>query len=109
MRINKRLKEGILDEIQNLLNKGYNFDLPSFSAIPYRLFKSFFSDGQSKEELEIVIEKWKLAEHSYARRQITWFNKMIGELPQNKVLSIDINNKVFTKALEARVGKWYTE
>lgn len=107
-RVDFRIKQGIVKEIEGLLNLGFNFDLPSFSATPYKLFKSYFSGGKNPKDLKVITEKWKFKEHHLARTQSTWFKKMVSELPHKNVFQADINIKEFTKTLEERVGKWYT-
>lgn len=71
-RVEKRVKQGIVNEIKSLLKKGYTWDLPSMSACGYRVWKDFFEE---KATLEYTIQKWKFQEHDYARRQLTWFKK----------------------------------
>ena len=71
-RVDKRVKLGMEEEIKSLLAKGYTFDLPSMSALGYRQWRPYFEGKAKKQE---VIKRWKLDEHSYARRQLTWFKK----------------------------------
>lgn len=65
------LKEGLLDEVEGLVQK-YGWDTPAMAAIGYRQFKDYF-DG--REVLEEAIKKKKFSEHAYLRRQITWFKR----------------------------------
>lgn len=71
-RVLKMLEEGLLDEVAELIEKGYTFEVPSFSAIAYPLVKQFIEGTISKEEL---IDKWQQKERNYARRQETWFRR----------------------------------
>jgi tRNA dimethylallyltransferase len=76
VKINKRvlimLEEGLLDEVKELLKKGYLFDTPSFSAIAYPLAQKYLKKELTKEDF---IAKWQQKERNYARRQITWFKR----------------------------------
>lgn len=76
-RINKRVdimvKDGLVEEIKNLLDKGYNFDLRSFKAIGYKEFNGYFTGEKSLEE---VLEKIKQHSRNYAKRQLTWFRRV---------------------------------
>ena len=71
-RVEKRVKQGIINEIKSLLSKGYTWDLPSMSACGYRVWEDYF---EKKATLAETIQKWKFEEHDYARRQLTWFKK----------------------------------
>ncbi len=75
-RINDRVKialeEGLLDEVKDLIKKGYKFDTPSFTAIAYPLAKKY---SEKKINKETFVEMWQQAERNYARRQETWFKR----------------------------------
>ena len=86
-RVEKRVKQGIIDEIKGLLKKGYSWDLPAMSTLGYREWKPYFIKSKiknqklkiNKEELiKNIIDDWKLHERQYAKRQITWFKKQAG-------------------------------
>ena len=76
-RVEKRMEEGLLDEIAGLLHQGYDWRFPSFDALGYRQWRLWFEDKnkQSDDNKKMIIEKWKHEEHAYARRQMTWFKK----------------------------------
>jgi tRNA A37 N6-isopentenylltransferase MiaA len=57
------VKNGAMTEAKNLVNQ-YGWDLPSMTACGYKAFKS-----------KNFLEKWKILEHQYVRRQLTWFKK----------------------------------
>ncbi|MCR4263983.1 MAG: tRNA (adenosine(37)-N6)-dimethylallyltransferase MiaA [Candidatus Roizmanbacteria bacterium] len=72
MRVEKRVQQGIVEEIKSLLIMGYGWNSPGLQTIGYKEWKPYFEKKETRDE---VIQKWKLHEHSYARRQITWFKK----------------------------------
>ncbi|KKR71513.1 MAG: tRNA delta(2)-isopentenylpyrophosphate transferase, tRNA dimethylallyltransferase [Microgenomates group bacterium GW2011_GWC1_41_8] len=71
-RVEKRVEQGIIDEIKNVLKMGYGWDSPGLYTIGYKEWQPYF---EGKETKEAVVQKWKFNEHSYARRQLTWFKK----------------------------------
>ena len=77
-RVEERIEQGVIKEIQDLLQKGYSWDLPSMSGMGYQEFSSKLkvkSAKLTKEELKDIIQRWKWDEHNYARRQMTYLKK----------------------------------
>jgi len=74
-RINKRVdmmvEAGFLDEVRNLLNKGYNADLKSMQSIGYHHIAGFIKEEITWDE---AIRTMKRDTRRYAKRQFTWFN-----------------------------------
>jgi tRNA dimethylallyltransferase len=106
-RIEKRLKQGLLEEIKSLLNKGYTFSDLGMNTLGYKEFREYFTfikchSGLDPESIEIktilidsrlrgndnkntqkllsrAIEQWKKDEMDYARRQMLWNKKYFRE------------------------------
>lgn len=97
-RVEQQVKEGAKKEVQDLVKKGYSWDLPSMTAMGYREWRDFM-EGKITEEK--VIEKWKYNEHGYARRQMTWFRKMSG------IKWFDIAKESWQIEVEKLVKAWY--
>lgn len=86
-RVDAQIKRGIIDEVKNLLAKGYDWDLPSMSGLGHRQFKDYlYLDGQSVGlpaegwpagtlSLAKSIEILKRDTRHYAKRQISWFRR----------------------------------
>ena len=74
LRVDEMIKEGLLDEIQGLLNKGVTFDNQSMQGIGYKEFKDFFNNTKSKEE---CIKDVKTHTHQFIKRQYTWLNNQM--------------------------------
>ena len=76
-RINQRVdvmfNDGLLDEVEYLLQNGVNFDCQSMKAIGYKEFKDYFDKTATLDEIR---EKIKKNSRNYAKRQLTWFRKM---------------------------------
>src|SRR3989344_4874180 len=98
-RVDQRIKDGALDEVKELLKRGYSWDLHAFSSTGIRQLKEYF---EGKEKLEEAVNKWKLAEKQYAKRQLTWFKKM------KDIHWFDIETSNYQKQIEDLVQKWYT-
>ena len=83
-RVDERLRQGMEGEVETLVAK-YGRDIPAMSALGYR-----------------SLERWKLDEHAYARRQLTWFRKV------KDIRWFDITEAQWKRKVEALVRAWYT-
>jgi len=67
------LNNGLRDEVEGLLDKGYGSDLRSMNSIGYshmvKLLQKEWSEGE-------MLEKLTRDTRRYAKRQYTWFNKI---------------------------------
>jgi len=98
-RVEERVEKGIIEEIQKLIKKGYNWENSALGAtIGYKEWRPFFEGKASKEE---IIQRWKFAEHAYARRQMTWFKK------NKRICWFDIYQKNWQYKVEESVEDWY--
>jgi len=64
------IKSGLLDEVKDLMAKGYSLDLPSMSGIGYKQMAMFI---QGNMNLDTAIEQIKKETHRFARHQYAWF------------------------------------
>lgn len=69
-RVEKMMTAGLLDEVRDLLEAGYGWDVPAMSALGYQQFQPYF---EGEASLTDVIERIKLDTHDFIRRQYTWF------------------------------------
>ena len=69
-RVEMMIVEGLLDEVRQLLDRGYHRKLPSMSGLGYAELASHILDG---EQLEAAITRTKHNTHDFIRRQYTWF------------------------------------
>lgn len=100
VRVNKRIKQGIIREIEELRARGYTWDMPALSAIGYREWQPYCSKTQSYED---TIATWIRHEQQYAKRQLTWFKK------QQSLQWVDTKKKGWKKEVVTMVDTWYTE
>ncbi|MCX6069228.1 MAG: tRNA (adenosine(37)-N6)-dimethylallyltransferase MiaA [Chloroflexi bacterium] len=71
-RIESMFKNGLLNEVEKLLEKGYAPDLPSMSAIGYREAVAVI---QGKMSLDEAIVQMKRITRVFVRRQGNWFKE----------------------------------
>ena len=75
-RIEKRVdimfKNGLLEEVINLIKDGLTFDMQSMQGIGYKEFKDYF---EQKCDINQVKSSIILNSRHYAKRQITWFKR----------------------------------
>ncbi len=76
-RIDRMMEAGLLDEVANLLERGYNWGLPAMSGLGYRQFRPYFT---GEAQLAQCIERLKYDTHAFARRQDNWFRRLPGVL-----------------------------
>jgi tRNA dimethylallyltransferase len=69
-RINQMISDGLIEEVKNLLSKGYSPDLHSMSAIGYHEISDYL---QNKITYEDAIMLMKRRTRQFVRRQANWF------------------------------------
>ncbi len=74
-RVNSMMEKGLLTEVEELLARGYTFDLPSMSGLGYKHIGMVL---QGKTDLPTAIQQIKFDTHRFARHQYSWFH------PQDK-------------------------
>lgn len=74
-RVDKMFRQGLVEETQELLNKGIDESSPPFRALGYKHVLKYLKKEISLEE---AVNSTKKDTRHYAKRQITWFRKMKG-------------------------------
>jgi tRNA dimethylallyltransferase len=72
-RLKKRLYEGMIDEVKNLLDMGITHKKLSFFGLEYKFISQHLQGELSYNDM---YQKLNSAIHSFAKRQMTWFRKM---------------------------------
>ena len=72
-RVDEMLKNGLLKEMKELLEKGYNEKSSGMNTVGYREFFPYFEE---KRNLEECIQEIKKNTRNYAKRQFTWYRKI---------------------------------
>lgn len=102
-RVEKRIGQGLLDEIQTLLSDGYTWHHQSMNTLGYKEWKDWFEKpiDRSQDMKDAIVRKWQFDEHAYARRQMTWFRK------EKKITWFDVTNPDTEKNIMDTVSAWY--
>jgi tRNA dimethylallyltransferase len=74
-RVDKMIEAGLPAEVQDLVNRGYDWHLPAMSGLGYIQFRPYIDPEGSlgKVSLGEVVERIKIETHDFIRRQYTWF------------------------------------
>jgi len=71
-RVGMQIRDGLQEEVGELLKVGYDWKLPSMSSIGYREFRDFFDNKITLlQTVELIIKDTA----QYAKRQMTWFKR----------------------------------
>ena len=98
LRVEKRMREGMRDEITSLLEKGVKWNMQSMSSIGYKQWYKYF---KGEEAFSDVSRNWKLAERKYAKRQMTWFKK------DERVQWFSATDENYVKKIVKLVQTWH--
>jgi len=71
-RVNRMVEQGLLEEVQSLLDKGYGQALSALQAIGYKELLGVLS---GEKTLETAVEQIQQATRRYAKRQLSWFKR----------------------------------
>jgi tRNA dimethylallyltransferase len=82
-RVDKMIQSGLVEEVEQLLKKGYSPSLPSMSGIGYKQIGQFL---QGEMTLPEAIDKIKYETHRLARHQYAWFR-----LSDSKIRWFDVS------------------
>ncbi len=69
-RVDEMLKRGLVEEVRQLLNKGFGLHLPAMSSIGYRQIGEYL---QGRMSLEEAVRQIKWQTRCFTRRQYAWF------------------------------------
>jgi tRNA dimethylallyltransferase len=72
-RLETRLKEGMIEEAQQLIKMGLSHDDLIYYGLEYKFLAMFLNHTLSYNEMKTQLE---IAIHQFAKRQMTWFRKM---------------------------------
>ncbi len=95
-RVEKMIENGWVEEVKNILAKGFSEKLKPFQSIGYAQIIKFLHEEQS---LEKTIDLIKQDTRNYAKRQITWFKKLYDAKTINAESSdnpITLRDKILT-------------
>ena len=94
-RVEKMLKDGLIEETKNLLDMGYSKDLNALNTIGYREVIDYLDGKIDYDKMKHLIKR---NTRRFARRQIIWFRRY------ENALWINISELGFEKAKEELVN-----
>jgi len=70
LRVDKMIKRGLVDEVKQLIERGYDASLPAMSGIGYKQITMFLNGELT---LTDAVRQTKFESHRLARHQYSWF------------------------------------
>ncbi len=98
-RIQQRLKEGVLGEVEECFSKRFDPRLPALSGTGYRALLQYL---QHTVSLQLALKNWGFIEHAIARKQLNWFRE------DERIIWFDVTERNFKRKIEEVVERWYT-
>ena len=72
-RLHERLKQGMVEEVEQLMQKGLSSDQLTYYGLEYRFITMLLTGELAYDEM---VRQLNIAIHQFAKRQMTWFRKM---------------------------------
>lgn len=72
LRVDRMLKEGLVNEVKNLYHRGYTKDMVSMQGLGYKEILAYLEGEYTLEE---AVDILKRDTRHFAKRQITWFKR----------------------------------
>ena len=72
-RLEKRMKEGMIDEVQSLIDKGIDLDRLKYFGLEYKFIGKYLYNEIKYDEM---VEKLNFAINKFSKRQMTFFRRM---------------------------------
>jgi tRNA dimethylallyltransferase len=99
-RVDEMVESGLVTEVENLVKMGYDFSLPSMSAIGYRQIGSFL---KGETDRDTAVTRIKFETHRYVRQQYNWF-----KLKDDRIKWFDVDKNPLD-GMRALVGDFLRE
>ena len=71
-RVDTMMEQGLLEEVRELWDRGYNRELPALQGLGYKQLFAYFAGECS---LDKAVEDIKRETRHFAKRQLTWFRR----------------------------------
>jgi tRNA dimethylallyltransferase len=99
-RLRQRLREGMLDEVQRLLDSGLTPEQLTYYGLEYKFMTQHLTGELTYQEM---FDGLNVAIHQFAKRQMTWFRRMEKQGIEIRWLEgfLPLEEKV------ARIAEWY--
>jgi len=96
VRVEQMVRDGLVGEVEGLLNRGFSPELKSMKTIGYREIVQHLQDDLTLSE---AMDRIQMESRRYAKRQLTWFRK-------NKTIIWLDNNPQFD-TISDTIGRFY--
>jgi len=100
LRVDEMIEQGLVAEVEKLVNMGYDFNLPAMSGIGYKQIGMFLK-GQLT--LAAAIQQIKFETHRFVRHQYAWFR-----LKDDRIHWFDIKSQTGSE-IETTLAKFIGE
>ncbi|MCH5216589.1 MAG: tRNA (adenosine(37)-N6)-dimethylallyltransferase MiaA [Muribaculaceae bacterium] len=92
LRLQRRIEDGMIDEVKNLLNQGISPEDLIYYGLEYKFITLYLTNHLRYDEM---CEQLEIAIHQFAKRQMTWFRGMERRGFKINWLPYDIPNDEF--------------
>lgn len=101
-RLRQRLREGMLDEVQRMLDSGLTPEQLTYYGLEYKFMTQHLTGELTYQEM---FDGLNVAIHQFAKRQMTWFRRMEKQGTEIRWLDgfLPLEEKV------AKIVEWYNE
>lgn len=86
LRVDEMIRQGLVAEVEKLVNMGYDFNLPAMSSIGYKQIGLFLRGGLT---LTAAIQQIKFETHRFVRHQYAWF-----QLKDERIHWFDMSSQI---------------
>ena len=86
LRVDEMIEQGLVMEVEKLVNMGYDFNLPAMSSIGYKQIGMFL---KGELTLAAAIQQIKFETHRFVRHQYAWF-----QLKDDRIHWFDVPGQV---------------
>ena len=102
LRVDEMIRQGLVTEVDRLMNRGYSFKLSSMSSIGYNQIGSYLRGELS---LDTAIERIKYETHRFVRHQYNWFRPKDDRIEWFDIQSEDLEAKITRRLTEFMNGE----
>ncbi|MBA7661898.1 tRNA dimethylallyltransferase [subsurface metagenome] len=85
-RVDEMLAQGLVAEVEKLVSRGYDFNLPAMSGIGYKQIGMFL---RGELTLAVAVQQIKFETHRFVRHQYAWF-----QLKDDRIQWFDIHRQL---------------
>lgn len=105
-RLDARLRDGMIDEVDGLLKSGIAPDDLIYYGLEYKFLTLYLTGKLSYQEMYSGLE---IAIHQFAKRQMTWFRGMERRGFNIHWLPYDLSDKQFNEAVTSLINNFTTD